>query len=299
MKKIRILTLIVSFFLIACKKEDVTLGSPDRPIADMLIETDTATHQITFVNKSKNAISYKWYFGDGDSSELVNPTHQFFLKRTYNITLVAEDQSKKRHAITKALTVNDDNINKIDFKCVLKSVSPFKINFIPNIPQHLIQKIKWNFGNNQYSEEVYPLSTYTNSYTTKPIKVGMTVYISNHPFVMEKTINIGPLLIDQFIKGTYNFTNIYTVRGGGGPVLTHYPDEVVEIESKSDSNAVHFWSENIYYQGMVEFKTTYTRGNSEHTILFTFIYPDSCKYEQSIDYSGGGIIKYAKGKKIN
>ncbi len=47
----------------------------------------------TFTNTSLNALSYKWYFGDGDTSTLTNPTHQFRTTGTFNTCLVAYNQS--------------------------------------------------------------------------------------------------------------------------------------------------------------------------------------------------------------
>ncbi|MEN8786267.1 MAG: gliding motility-associated C-terminal domain-containing protein, partial [Flavobacteriales bacterium] len=44
---------------------------------------------ISFTNLSNNAVSYKWYFGDGDSSLLSDPTHFYFDEGTYSISLIA------------------------------------------------------------------------------------------------------------------------------------------------------------------------------------------------------------------
>ncbi len=45
--------------------------------------------QITFINKSSNADSYLWKFGDGTSSVEVNPIHNYVDTGTYNATLFA------------------------------------------------------------------------------------------------------------------------------------------------------------------------------------------------------------------
>ena len=44
---------------------------------------------ISFTNLSNIAVSYKWYFGDGDSSLLSDPTHFYFDEGTYSISLIA------------------------------------------------------------------------------------------------------------------------------------------------------------------------------------------------------------------
>ena len=43
----------------------------------------------TFINLSTNATSYLWSFGDGQSSTLVNPTHEYDKKGIYKVVLVA------------------------------------------------------------------------------------------------------------------------------------------------------------------------------------------------------------------
>ncbi|HRP58233.1 PKD domain-containing protein [Agriterribacter sp.] len=46
----------------------------------------------TYTNTSMNAVSYKWYFGDGDTSVQVNPVHQFNSSGEFNTCLIAYNQ---------------------------------------------------------------------------------------------------------------------------------------------------------------------------------------------------------------
>ncbi len=46
----------------------------------------------TYTNTSINAVSYKWYFGDGDTSVQVNPVHQFNSSGEFNTCLIAYNQ---------------------------------------------------------------------------------------------------------------------------------------------------------------------------------------------------------------
>lgn len=45
-----------------------------------------------FLNNSTGALSYKWTFGDGDSSTLVNPVHQYNATGDFDVCLVAINQ---------------------------------------------------------------------------------------------------------------------------------------------------------------------------------------------------------------
>ncbi len=47
----------------------------------------------SFINLSVGASSYKWLFGDGDSSNLVNPVHQFNATGTFNTCLIAINET--------------------------------------------------------------------------------------------------------------------------------------------------------------------------------------------------------------
>ncbi|MCS7078309.1 MAG: gliding motility-associated C-terminal domain-containing protein, partial [Bacteroidia bacterium] len=44
---------------------------------------------VSFSNNSTNAVSYQWYFGDGNASNLTSPTHTYTAQGTYTVTLVA------------------------------------------------------------------------------------------------------------------------------------------------------------------------------------------------------------------
>lgn len=48
--------------------------------------------QTTFTNTSVNAIRYRWNFGDGDTSNLVNPSHQYNSTGTFDVSLIAYNQ---------------------------------------------------------------------------------------------------------------------------------------------------------------------------------------------------------------
>lgn len=42
-----------------------------------------------FTNSSQNAVSYRWFFGDGDSSQATNPTHTYLQVGQYTVVLIA------------------------------------------------------------------------------------------------------------------------------------------------------------------------------------------------------------------
>jgi ACT domain-containing protein len=80
-----------------------------------------------FTNQSQDATSYLWKFGDGQTSNLQNPKHNYSISTTttYNVTLVAQVLNGCADSISKALTINQNpssdfsytyNGTKVDLK---------------------------------------------------------------------------------------------------------------------------------------------------------------------------------------
>jgi PKD repeat protein len=68
---------------------------------------------INLTDSSKFARSYKWYFGDGDSSSLVNPSHFYKKSGTYTITLVVTNKCGTTQSITKSITISNSSIGNM------------------------------------------------------------------------------------------------------------------------------------------------------------------------------------------
>lgn len=79
----------------------------DHSIADFypsIYETCYVTAPISFVNESQLATNYTWDFGDGTTSNLENPTHQYANPGTYTVTLIASGAAECGKADTLELT---------------------------------------------------------------------------------------------------------------------------------------------------------------------------------------------------
>lgn len=71
------------------KQTTFTIGA--KPTASFSPGPDTACPNVavSFTNASTGASTYKWYFGDGDSSTATNPSHMYRLAGDFTVTLVA------------------------------------------------------------------------------------------------------------------------------------------------------------------------------------------------------------------
>jgi len=77
-------------------------GSSDSVVGKVIVLNNTTAsftalengREVTFTNASQFASSYKWLFGDGDSSSSANPVHTYPTKGTFNVTLKAINKCK-------------------------------------------------------------------------------------------------------------------------------------------------------------------------------------------------------------
>lgn len=93
-----ILSLVMaSFFITSCSKDD---DDDDDEKEDTSVQAkfsmegtnQEAPADVKFINESKNATSYLWDFGDGETSTEENPTHTYAEKGEYTANLVAEGE---------------------------------------------------------------------------------------------------------------------------------------------------------------------------------------------------------------
>lgn len=66
---------------------------------------------VTFTNTSEDAFSYLWDFGDGTTSTLENPTHEYTAAGTFTVSLTAFSENKeKSDEATDVITVTGVNV---------------------------------------------------------------------------------------------------------------------------------------------------------------------------------------------
>jgi peptidyl-prolyl cis-trans isomerase B (cyclophilin B) len=85
----------------------VLCASCARPIADFTVQGEdrVAPAAIQFENKSQEAESYEWDFGDGNSSEDANPSHRYGSSGNYLVILKAK-KGKKSRKIEKRIQID-------------------------------------------------------------------------------------------------------------------------------------------------------------------------------------------------
>ncbi len=88
---------VVVLFMTSCSK----------PTASFVVKQEdrTAPAKVTFTNNSKNATTYRWDFGDGNSSEYESPIHRYLHSGNYEVTLIATDEKGKTNIKKSRLMV--------------------------------------------------------------------------------------------------------------------------------------------------------------------------------------------------
>lgn len=98
-KQISILILAIAF--VGCEDDDAVLP---KVVAGFTYTANVDTGTITFLNISEQGDTYKWDFGDGTTSTLINPV-KVYENGTYNITLKANNVSGASDVFEDKITI--------------------------------------------------------------------------------------------------------------------------------------------------------------------------------------------------
>jgi gliding motility-associated-like protein len=108
----------------AIRISKTTITVNEAPVADFEVNPAETNRfeEIQFINRSSNAVNYVWNFGDGESSELYEPTHSYASSGIYDVTLSVWSEA----GCTDSLMIN--NAITITQDCRIL----FPTGFIPN-----------------------------------------------------------------------------------------------------------------------------------------------------------------------
>ncbi len=179
-----------------------------------------ADSAVTFTNNTQitgtAGITYKWHFGDGDTSIVNTPNHSYSTDTTYQVRLVATSQGCS-DSVDKTVTIHHNPKPKFVFdnSCINGLVQfTDSTDYKGGTPTYL-----YDFGNGKTSAQQNPNTTYssTGNYT-----VGMQVTSDKGCMAeIKDTINVHPYpnasfsFANQCHRDSLLLTNNSTVTGGG------------------------------------------------------------------------------------
>ncbi|MCI4668479.1 MAG: PKD domain-containing protein [Bacteroidia bacterium] len=207
-----------------------TVTSSAPPAADFDASTQVGCDEnITFNDlstSSRNIVSWKWYFGDGDSSDVQAPTHTYTLTGIYTVTLIVIDDLGCTDTIVKP-----DFINLIrpvaifsqdrDEICPGGSITffDFSVTGFPPVPNFPIVSRNWDFGDGNTGSGSVVNHTYTQpgTYTVTLTIVNTqgctdtetrTVRVFEPPVAM-----VGASTLEGCVPHQINFSDLSTANG--------------------------------------------------------------------------------------
>ena len=106
MKKYYSLLAVAALMVAACQPEtpDGPSNEPaPAPKADFEYAVDGLT--VSFTDKSENAVSYKWDFGDGETAKTASPTHEYLSGGSYTVKLTVANEDGETDSKEASVTV--------------------------------------------------------------------------------------------------------------------------------------------------------------------------------------------------
>ncbi|MFL5752316.1 MAG: PKD domain-containing protein, partial [Bacteroidia bacterium] len=126
------------------------------PVAQFSITTSGMS--VSFANNSSSSTGFTWLFGDGSSSSQMNPSHTYNLSGTYNVGLIVFNICGKDTLYQQATITCTPPVAGFDTVIINSTVSFADTSF--NAVTH-----SWDFGDGNYSTQLNPVHTYSNSGT--------------------------------------------------------------------------------------------------------------------------------------
>lgn len=126
---------------------------------------------IQFTNTSTNATSYQWTFGDGATSTMAAPNHDFGVEGTYNVTLIASNEcglATYSQEVTVVLDPSAGFTSDVTAGC-----APLDVQFT-NQASDNVTAYSWSFGDGGSSTLPNPTHTFL-----EPGSYGVTLTVSN------------------------------------------------------------------------------------------------------------------------
>ena len=124
------------------------------------LKSGTVPFEVNFYDNSKGSINtWLWNFGDGNTSNLKNPSHTFTKPGEYIISLTVTAESGYHQAsMSDKIIVYPQLIADFTVSS-LNGIAPFTVKF-QDISNGIIEKRLWNFGDNTSSLQINPVKTY-------------------------------------------------------------------------------------------------------------------------------------------
>lgn len=218
------------------------------PAADFNSNVTLGVQPLTveFYDLSENAVSWNWYFGDGNSSELQNCTCTYFDPGYYTVSLTVNNLAGSSNT-----TIREDYIF-VQMRPVpgfianvTEGTFPLTVQFTDE--SQYTESVEWDFGDGNTSNELNPVHTYSEAglYSVSLIATGNNTSVTK---TIDNYINVTTSPVPDFSSN---------ITAGTVPLSVQFIDESQYAESvewdfgdgdsSTDRNPAHTYSESGLY----------------------------------------------------
>ena len=188
------------------------------PLTVIFSDSSTGTYPITH---------WHWDFGDGDTSNLQNPTHQFTETKVFDITLIVSDSIGADTLIKKGYITTQDSVSADLVGLPNNGRSPLIVMFEP-VLEGVANQYFWEFGDGDTSSLRNPIHAYTSQ---GEFNVKLKVRLELDNCSQE----------DSIIKEDYIIVNDLQAKFSANPASGVEPLIVQFTDSSSDNPDTWFW----------------------------------------------------------
>ncbi len=214
------------------KKELVTI---EELKAEFTLNKDTfcINENLAFTNTSSKTQKSHWDFGDGTSSDLINPSHRYATAGNYTIILTVKIDKGCFDIYSHQINVEKviaDYTSSRTFGCD----SDVIVNYLDNSTN--AAQWDWRFGNKMISNLKNP----TISYTKEGIYMDTLIITSKHGCKSMKVVNPSLILVrPQAIFTPNNWVDVNDLKGCT-PLTVNFKDKSI-YATNQDSVISWFW----------------------------------------------------------
>lgn len=130
--------------------------SPSNPSTMSLIQFSDSS-----ADPDGSIVEVRWGFGDGTSSDVNSPTHQYADDGAYTVSLTIKDDDGASNTTSRVVQVSN-SLAFISFEMSTSPTSLENVSFFDrsNDPDGTIVSRNWSFGDGSWSEELSPVHIY-------------------------------------------------------------------------------------------------------------------------------------------
>ncbi len=174
-------------------KKVTIVNRPDASFSASSSEVCKLPYTVNFRNTTSGADSYKWIFGDDDTSADKNASHIYTQSGFYDVLLIASagNGCSDTSILKNAVKLGPPVIDSIQGLSVI-GCTPFTINPIPFIKTaEAIATYKWIFGDGSTSTDEKPNHTYTKAGDYNVSLIVTTAGGCSDTLTIDKAVKVG------------------------------------------------------------------------------------------------------------